>query len=164
MSINEQASQMKYVVKCKKAAEQGNAMAQNTLGFLFLNGQGVTRDYNEAVKWFRLAAEQCYSEAQYNLAIMYKLGQGVEQNDTEVIKWFQAAAEQGHGNAQNLLADMFYQGSAVPQDYQRAYMWWLLAEHNGITGIDHKRVAVAKKLTVAQIHDAEQLATKWISK
>ena len=39
-------------------AEQGVAQAQNNLGLMYANGQGVPQDYAEAVKWFRLAAEQ----------------------------------------------------------------------------------------------------------
>jgi uncharacterized protein len=47
----------------KPLAEQGNADAQNNLGFMYRNGEGVTQDYAEAVKWFRKAAEQGNEEA-----------------------------------------------------------------------------------------------------
>jgi len=39
-------------------ANQGNAEAQLELGLMYADGQGVPRDYKEAVKWFRLAADQ----------------------------------------------------------------------------------------------------------
>jgi TPR repeat protein len=39
-------------------ADQGNALAQRNLGFMYANGQGVPQDYAEAVKWYRLAADQ----------------------------------------------------------------------------------------------------------
>ena len=42
----------------RKAAEQGHARMQNALGWMYRNGEGVTQDYAEAVKWFRKAAEQ----------------------------------------------------------------------------------------------------------
>jgi len=32
------------------------AAAQNNLGFMYANGQGVNQDYREALKWYRLAA------------------------------------------------------------------------------------------------------------
>ena len=35
-----------------KAAEQGNAVAQNNLGFMYDNGKGVAQDYKEAVNWW----------------------------------------------------------------------------------------------------------------
>ena len=34
------------------------AAAQNNLGFMYANGQGVAQDYAEALKWYRLAAAQ----------------------------------------------------------------------------------------------------------
>ncbi len=39
------------------AAEQGEIIAQNTLGFSYFHGMGVTQDYQEAAKWYRLAAK-----------------------------------------------------------------------------------------------------------
>ena len=37
-------------------AEQGNVIAQTTLGQMYSNGEGVLQDYKEAVKWYRLSA------------------------------------------------------------------------------------------------------------
>ena len=45
-------------------AEQGDAEAQFNLGVMYANGEGVTQDDKEAVKWYRLAAEQGNAEAQ----------------------------------------------------------------------------------------------------
>ncbi|MBM3508219.1 MAG: SEL1-like repeat protein, partial [Alphaproteobacteria bacterium] len=39
-------------------AEQGDAIAQALLGFMYAEGQGVPQDHAEAVKWYRRAAEQ----------------------------------------------------------------------------------------------------------
>ena len=37
-------------------ADQGNALAQSNLGFMYANGQGVPQDYVQAHKWLNLAA------------------------------------------------------------------------------------------------------------
>lgn len=42
----------------RKAAEQGDANAQNSLGILYDNGQGVPQDYAEAYFWYGLASAQ----------------------------------------------------------------------------------------------------------
>ena len=42
----------------REAAEQGNAAAQNKLGFCYNHGNGVNQSYAEAVKWYRKAAKQ----------------------------------------------------------------------------------------------------------
>ena len=38
-------------------AEEGNAIAQGLLGGMYGQGKGVTQDYQQAVRWYRLAAE-----------------------------------------------------------------------------------------------------------
>lgn len=157
-------TQEAYLEKCKNAASKGNAIAQNTLGFLYLNGQSVEQDYQQAAKWFRLAADNHYAPAQFNLAIMYKLGQGVDQNHAESIKWLQLAANQGYAEAQSNLGNMYYQGLAVMQDYQMAYMWWSLAEQNGVEDLQHIKSVLINKMTEAEIHQAEQSVKQWKNK
>ena len=41
----------------KPLAEAGNAYAQSNLGVMYFKGNGVPKDYAEAVKWWRLAAD-----------------------------------------------------------------------------------------------------------
>jgi TPR repeat protein len=64
----------------------------------------VEQNYEEAVKWYRLAAEQGNVDAQYNLGCSYEDGEGVEQNHEEAIKWYRLAAEQGEEDAKEALA------------------------------------------------------------
>ena len=163
MSEKQQISKHDYVIKCKKAAEQGNVIAQNTLGFLYLNGQGVVSDYKEAVKWFKKAAEQAYPAAEFNLAIMYKLGQGVDLDLVESLKWLQSAAAKDYADAQYSLGNMYYQGDDLEVNYVKAYMWWILAESNGAKDISHNKQAAADKMTEKEIEQAEGLAKAWQS-
>ena len=74
------------------AAEQGNSSAQNSLGYRYQYGQGVSQNYVEAVKWYRKAAEQGNSIAQDNLGNMYYNGKGVSQDYVEAVKWYRKAA------------------------------------------------------------------------
>ncbi|MFM2366475.1 MAG: hypothetical protein RIR95_1083, partial [Pseudomonadota bacterium] len=39
-------------------ADQGHADAQAFLGAMYINGDGVARDPEEAARWYRLAADQ----------------------------------------------------------------------------------------------------------
>src|SRR5437660_7453980 len=94
----------------RKAADQGDARAQNNLGAMYENGQGVPQNYAEAMKWYRLAADQGDAPAQYNLGVMYDKGQGVPQNYTEAMKWYRLAADQGNAEAQVNLGAMHYNG------------------------------------------------------
>jgi hypothetical protein len=78
-----------------KAAEQGEAKAQNDLGVRYESGTGVAQNCVEAVKWYRKAAEQGEAKAQCNLGECYLLGHGVQQDYAEAVKWYRKAAESG---------------------------------------------------------------------
>ena len=82
-----------------KAADQGLALAQNTLGERYNNGNGVSQDRGEALKWFRKAAEQGDAEAQNNLGAMYAQGQGVSRDLVRAYAWFNLAAVAGNQRA-----------------------------------------------------------------
>jgi hypothetical protein len=87
----------------KELAKQGDAEAQNTLGYMYYNGEGVKQDYAQAGRWYTKAAEQGNAYAQYNLGAMYYKGRGVEQDSAEAVRWWTKAAEQGDAEAQNWL-------------------------------------------------------------
>lgn len=79
----------------RKAAEQGNVLAQESLGSAYELGQGVAMDYTEAAKWYRKAAEHrgtAAASAQYSFAECYEHGKGVEQDFIEAYKWYNIAA------------------------------------------------------------------------
>ena len=79
--------------------KQGHAVAQNNLGLMYANGQGVTQNHKTAVKWYTLAAEQGLADAQYNLGFMYHEGKGVIQDNVYAHIWWNIAASQGVKNA-----------------------------------------------------------------
>ncbi len=73
-------------------AEQGHAKAQNNLGLMYRNGEGVPQDDAEAVGWWRKAAEQGYATAQHNLGVMYGKGLGVPQDEAQAYMWFKLSS------------------------------------------------------------------------
>ena len=77
-------------------AEQGDAVAQYNLGFMYANRDGDPKNRADAIKWFYKAAEQGNADAQYNLGAIYLGGAGVPKDRAEASKWFRKAAEQGH--------------------------------------------------------------------
>jgi len=144
-------------------AEQGDASAQNNLGFMYYKGQGVPQDNTEAVKLYRLAAEQGYAKAQYNLGVMYAKGRGVPQDHEEALKWYRLSAEQGYAIAQNNLGFMYYKGKGVPQDNVLAHMWFNLGAANGYENAAKGMDMVAKKITTQAIEQAQALARECMS-
>ena len=77
------------------------------MGNLYKNGQGVEKNYAEAVKWFTMAAEKGNAQAQYELGQWYEFGRNpVEQSYTEALKWYQKAAAQEHEDAEKKADDL----------------------------------------------------------
>ncbi len=123
-------------------------------------------DYATAIRKFRPLAEQGELGAQYNLGLMYRNGQGVPQHDAEAVGWYRKAAEQGHAEAQFNLGVMYDNGLGVPQDYAQAHMWYNLAASRFPPGEDRDKLVknrddVAKRMTPAQISEAQNLAREW---
>ena len=80
------------VSETRRAAEQGDADAQYSLAFSYLEGYGVTQDYVESARWFRKAAEQGNAFAQHWLGTLYATGRGVPQDYIQAHMWANLAA------------------------------------------------------------------------
>jgi TPR repeat protein len=95
------------------------------MGEIYKSGNGASRDYKEAIKWYRLAAEQGHAESQNRLGIAYRKGQGVLQSHKEATKWHRLAAEQGHAESQKRLGMAYRKGEGVLQSHKEATKWLL---------------------------------------
>lgn len=117
----------------RQRAEQGNARAQTELGYLYHTGEGVPRDYREAVRWYRRAADQGQADAQYNLGVAYAFGEGVERDPKQATGWYRRAAEQGHQVAAFSLGLSYLYGDGVQQSAPQAAAWFRQAAEQGYT-------------------------------
>jgi len=127
----EDAPPAEKIAENRKAAEQGEAQAQYSLGIFYQEGVGVTKDAEEVVKWFRKAAEQGNAKAQYVLGLCYANGEGVTKDDIEVVKWWRMAAEQGETKAQYHLGLYYEKGKGMPKDEVEAVKWFRKAAEQG---------------------------------
>jgi TPR repeat protein len=116
---------------CRKPAERSHPMAEDILGTLYMNGNGVHRDAAEALRWTRMAAEQGYAEAQANLARYYSDGSGVKHDDNLAVEWARKAANQGNPKGENLLGWSYMEGRGVNRDDEQGLHWTQLAAEQG---------------------------------
>ena len=105
--------------KWQTLAEVGNAEAQYSLGFLYLEGQGVPQDYGKACAWFEKAAAQGHAQAQYNLGVLYENGQGITRDYDKARAWYEKVAAQTDDQeaqqaAQQVLQDLDKTGNNKP--------------------------------------------------
>lgn len=150
-------------------AEQGNPDAMFQLGAMYDEGKGVPQDYAEAAKWYRKAAEKGDMGATEILGDMFESGLGVPHNYAEALKLYRKAAQQGYAPAMESIGSMYRDGKGVPQDYVEAHKWYNLAAANYTSASQTKyrddavknRDALARKMTLAQIAEAQRLAREW---
>ncbi len=79
----------------RKAAEHGNSAAQNNLGILLGNGNGVKKNFEQALFWLRKAFHAGDTCVAQNIALTYR-----ENGDLKTaVKWFRKSADDGDGDA-----------------------------------------------------------------
>ncbi|MDD3529467.1 MAG: tetratricopeptide repeat protein [Gallionellaceae bacterium] len=71
-------------------AEQGDPNAAYNLAVIHQHGDGVARNYAEAMRWYRRAAEAGDKAAQFQIGLMYQNGEGVVADAAEAHRWFTA--------------------------------------------------------------------------
>ena len=79
-----------------ESAQITDPQAQYEQGRRYVRGDGVEQNWEEGVKWYRLAAAQGSADAQESLGRCYYHGTGVEQDYEKAAEYFRAAAEQGN--------------------------------------------------------------------
>jgi cytochrome c biogenesis protein CcmG/thiol:disulfide interchange protein DsbE len=99
--------------------------------------------------------------AAFVLAMAFGSGGGVAGDAAEDLADLRAAAEQGNADAQLFLGYAYDAGQGVPQDFVLAHMWWNLAAAQGNARASEMRALVAKRMTPAQIAEAQRLAREW---
>ena len=132
--------------KLNPLSDAGVAMAQNIVGRMYLRGQGVPLDYNQALLLFRKAASQGLPNAKNNIGVMYTAGRGVPQDYKEAVAWFLEAANEGFPLAMDNLADMYEKGFGVMPNRAEEDRWRAKARSAGFTG----KKDVIKSQTVGQ--------------
>ncbi len=161
----------------RRSAEQGDPLAQGSLGRLYVSGQGVLVDYVQAYKWSRAAADQDDPLGEFTIATVNALGNGRPVDAREALVWARKAAEQDCeskfrlpaicAQAQAMLGDGYLVGAGVPQDYIYAYMWANLAAATLPADNAMKKVATttrdlaASQMTREQMGEAQRLAREW---
>ena len=122
------------VFRFRKAAESGNAKAQNALAICYYNGNGVTENNEKAFEWYLKAAEQGLKEAQYMVGYSYYYGLGTDISESEAVKWFQLSANQGYAKAQFALGCCCEDGTGIEQNLEDAVYYYRLAAEQDLSG------------------------------
>jgi TPR repeat protein len=139
-------------------AAQGNPVAQNNLGIMYLDGKGVPQNMSEAIRYLSLSAAAGSSLGQNNLGGLYREGKGVARDYNLAARWFTAAAGQGNSAGMYNLGLMYELGQGMKAEPFHAYMWYALAaEQNNIPNAAPHRDALWARMTPAAQKQAREL-------
>ena len=140
-------------------AEQGNQEAQLIVGKMYMIGQGVEKDSEQAIHWFKAAAGQGNTDAQFFLGAIYLLPQ---RDIAEGLKWLTLSADQGMQDAQFLLGMAYLKGGQnLARDFVQADMWLRLAAAHDGEFYQSQLAAAEKQMTPDQIAQGKALAAAW---
>jgi len=158
-----------FLKHLQQRAILGDYTAQFTLGQMYDEGSGVTKNIQEAIKQYQLATEQQDLRAEYNLGMLYLEGKGETADYDKAINLLKDAAFKGNDYAQYSLAriaELGYLDAAggvvIKPDHELAIVMYDLAAAND-NGLAQYRLAEMlarekkEELTVAAIQQREKM-------
>ena len=90
-----------YNTMISLAATSEDGLSQYYLGVMYLKGQGVEQNFEEAAKWLRQASEKSLPQAQYKLANLYTEGKGVPRDYEFAYVWYSVGVAHQHALSMN---------------------------------------------------------------
>jgi len=114
-------------ITLRTIAENGNATAQRMIASMYEQGDGVAKDMNKAITWYRKAAALNDDVAQFYLGYLYYQAIGLKKDYKQVFIWFSKAAQQGNADFQYNLGNLYRYGEGTEVDLKSALKWYHLA-------------------------------------
>lgn len=123
----------------QKAAEKESPAAINSLGVMYLRGEGgLPKDLKTAFLYFSRAAYYGDETAYNNLGNMYFNGIYVKEDKAKAFSYYLKAAEKENPEAMYKVALMYEKGVGTTANQRRADAWYKLIEKKGYDLNDFK--------------------------
>lgn len=110
-----------------ESANNGNAIAQISVGQALELGMGVEVDEEQAYEWYQKAAEQGEERAQYQIGNLLNSGALGSVDVRIALEWWEKAANQNYAPAQFNSGQAHLGAPKVKRDRPQAYFWFVLA-------------------------------------
>src|SRR5271166_541061 len=152
------ASALALVLLCLACSAKADTLSAGLRAY-------ARHDYVRAAPLLLVEAERGVPIAETYIGYMYQNGLGVPRDYVVAASWLSRAAQQGAPTAQFLLGLLYDKGFGVPQDWVQAEVWLnLAASQASAKERDYwarMRDAVAQKLTLDQLAEAQRRALAW---
>ncbi|HXW27722.1 MAG TPA: tetratricopeptide repeat protein [Xanthobacteraceae bacterium] len=109
-----------FALATRRVNDKGDPKAMTLLGWLYANGEGVRKDDERALSWYKLAAERGDREAMFELAMFRLRGRGGPRDRDAAVVLLQRAASLGHIAASYNLALLYLGGQELSRDFAKA--------------------------------------------
>jgi len=116
----EQGNYVAAVATLESLAEKDDAGSLALLASLYQTSQGVPKDIERAIEFYKRAAELGHPEAQFNLGNIYLLGEGVKADEAWALTYYRQAASQGHELAARNMSQLYRAAGLEPPTFPAA--------------------------------------------
>ena len=96
-------------------ANEGDKVAQNNVGEIYMNGLAGDPEYDMAATWFKRSADQNYERARLNLGYLYEKGLGVPKDSVKALNLYRVAT----GLDEDIVLESEGLGAAERQEMDR---------------------------------------------
>jgi len=119
---------------CSVQCEKGDAVSCDTLGYMFSNGDGVTKNAKEALALFKKACELGSAHGCLNLGVVYGTGDGIAKDPQRAVDLYAQSCRDGQALGCRYAGLAYFSGQwGVPADYARGAKF----EETGCNAGDH---------------------------
>ena len=101
--------------------------AMERMGFFYMQGIGVSKNYEEAISWFTKASNLGSAPAEYNLSLLYADEKSEYYDPTESFNWMMKAAIKNLPAAQAAIGLKMYKGFGTEQNTKESVKWFKAA-------------------------------------
>lgn len=117
------AKKQTEVEMLENEVRKGNGAAYYNLGYIYLLGQGVSKDEKKAISYFRKGTSHQDTKCMQALAMCYKNGDGVEIDGKLTVYWLNQGIKHNDYNCMYHLGLCYEDGFGVENNIDEAKKW-----------------------------------------
>lgn len=167
--LGPQSDENKFLPLLTRAAELGDCDSQHNLAFAYFEGEFVSYNLDEAIKWYRKAAEQGALNSQLDLAKVLISYCHSDEEMKEAVRWLRRIVEtkkvweseedrSSRARAMVMLGEAYMDGRGVERDLVQAARWFYAAQTRGCGDGIHPLHEICTELHPDEIKEADYLS------
>lgn len=110
----------------------------------FYFADGVDRDRQKALRFYRAAANEGHTRAMHNLANYYERGQEVARDFQLALDWYEKSSAAGYKDSSYHLGTLYFENKVIPADYSKSLKFFELAKKQEVNAKVQAMLARAK--------------------